>query len=371
MIIKCPHCETAFNIPDEKISPRGIQAKCYKCSHIFRVRKPESSAPSATPPQPRPPSEPRIPAESPAVSPSMPSGEVQRPLSPPSREDLQDRSAFQKSEGVNTPASPAGGEGPPPFSLDLPVEEETLEESEDLFSEDAATLAANQITPEMKAKLERLRQEKIEGGAARPPSDRQARLSSGKILPIRQVSPPPRSAKKARRRKGYGRAASMEPVRRPLDWFLLLLLTLLFSGGMIFGVRTVRARYGKFEIRDLSYDIVQNRKVGELVILRGVAVNGWPEPMSEIRVRGELLDPQENPVAQQSAYCGNLFTTEELETWDMERIRQHINQAKGEAEINTDLPPSFGIYCMVVFQKPKKRFSRYRMQVIGGPKEQF
>ncbi|RME50712.1 MAG: hypothetical protein D6795_09580 [Deltaproteobacteria bacterium] len=354
MIIKCPHCETAFNIPDEKISPRGIQAKCYKCSHIFRVRRPDPSAASATPPQPRPPSEPRIPAEAPAASPTRPSGEVKRPVSPPVGEDLQARAA-----------------GPPPFSVDLPVEEETFEEGEDLFSEDAATLAANQITPEMKAKLERLRQEREGGGGARPSSDRQVRLSSGKILPIRQVSPPPRSAKKARRRRDYGRAASMKPVRRPLDWLLLLLLTLLFSGGMIFGVRTVRARYGKFEIRDLSYDIVQNRKVGELVILRGVAVNGWPEPMSEIRVRGELLDPHENPVAQQSAYCGNLFTTEELETWDMERIRQHINQAKGEAEINTDLPPSFGIYCMVVFQKPKKGFSRYRMQVIGGPKEQF
>ena len=344
MIIKCPQCETAFNIPDEKISARGIQAKCYKCSHIFRVHKP-----AATPPQPVPSSKPKPPSE-----PSFPAPVQMRSeeAPPPS------------AEAAPSPSDPPGSDR---FSVDLPVEEETFDEGEDLFSEEAETLAADQLTPEMKAKIERLRREK---GISPPesPSLRQIRVSSGKIEAAGRATPPRPSSKVPRRlRRKREKAASITPVRTPLDWFVLLLLTALFSGGTIFGVEAARARHGSFEIRDLSYDIVQNRTAGELVIVRGVAVNGWPQPVSEIRVRGELLDQEKRPVATQSAYCGNLFTPKELESLDIEQIRSLADRQGGEAGVNESVPPSFGVYCMVVFQKPERSFSKYRMQVISGP----
>ncbi len=38
MIIRCPECESGFQLPDERVTPEGTKLKCSKCDHIFRVR---------------------------------------------------------------------------------------------------------------------------------------------------------------------------------------------------------------------------------------------------------------------------------------------------------------------------------------------
>ena len=39
MKIKCPHCNTAYNIDDSKISDKGLLVKCSVCNNQYRVRK--------------------------------------------------------------------------------------------------------------------------------------------------------------------------------------------------------------------------------------------------------------------------------------------------------------------------------------------
>jgi len=39
MKIKCPHCNTAYNIDDSKISDKGLLVKCSVCSNQYRVKK--------------------------------------------------------------------------------------------------------------------------------------------------------------------------------------------------------------------------------------------------------------------------------------------------------------------------------------------
>ncbi|RAL24788.1 hypothetical protein DL240_00835 [Lujinxingia litoralis] len=38
MIIRCPECSTGFNLPDERVSEKGVKLRCSRCSHVFRVR---------------------------------------------------------------------------------------------------------------------------------------------------------------------------------------------------------------------------------------------------------------------------------------------------------------------------------------------
>lgn len=45
MIVRCPECETAFNLPDNKITPRGSKVRCSRCSHTFRVRLGDDGGP--------------------------------------------------------------------------------------------------------------------------------------------------------------------------------------------------------------------------------------------------------------------------------------------------------------------------------------
>ncbi|GEM_PF-6006363 len=38
MIVRCPECQTGFNLAKEKIPAKGAKLRCSKCNHLFRVR---------------------------------------------------------------------------------------------------------------------------------------------------------------------------------------------------------------------------------------------------------------------------------------------------------------------------------------------
>ncbi|MBN2803969.1 MAG: zinc-ribbon domain-containing protein [Deltaproteobacteria bacterium] len=45
MIIKCPQCETGYNIPDQVLTEKPRKMKCAKCQHLFTVVKRSSITP--------------------------------------------------------------------------------------------------------------------------------------------------------------------------------------------------------------------------------------------------------------------------------------------------------------------------------------
>ncbi len=44
MIAACPECPARYRVEDAKVGPRGARIRCVKCSTIFRVAAPETSA---------------------------------------------------------------------------------------------------------------------------------------------------------------------------------------------------------------------------------------------------------------------------------------------------------------------------------------
>lgn len=45
MLVRCPRCETGFNLPVDKIPEKGAKLKCSACTHKFRVRLDEEGEP--------------------------------------------------------------------------------------------------------------------------------------------------------------------------------------------------------------------------------------------------------------------------------------------------------------------------------------
>jgi predicted Zn finger-like uncharacterized protein len=45
MLVRCPRCETGFNLPVEKIPDKGAKLKCSACTHKFRVRLDDAGEP--------------------------------------------------------------------------------------------------------------------------------------------------------------------------------------------------------------------------------------------------------------------------------------------------------------------------------------
>ncbi|MFH1624761.1 MAG: DUF3426 domain-containing protein [Pseudomonadota bacterium] len=49
MIVQCERCETKFRLDDERVSEKGVKARCSQCQNIFVVRKPPM--PAVEPPE--------------------------------------------------------------------------------------------------------------------------------------------------------------------------------------------------------------------------------------------------------------------------------------------------------------------------------
>lgn len=45
MIIRCPECETGFQLPAEQVTPKGVKVRCSKCAHVFRIRSSDGEDP--------------------------------------------------------------------------------------------------------------------------------------------------------------------------------------------------------------------------------------------------------------------------------------------------------------------------------------
>jgi predicted Zn finger-like uncharacterized protein len=43
MIVECSHCQTKFNLPDDKIKPGGVKIRCTRCKNVFEVSPPSES----------------------------------------------------------------------------------------------------------------------------------------------------------------------------------------------------------------------------------------------------------------------------------------------------------------------------------------
>ncbi len=62
MIVRCPECQTGFNLSPEKVPAKGAKLRCSKCEHLFRVRitdgRPEIFYKKTDEPLPKPKSDP-------------------------------------------------------------------------------------------------------------------------------------------------------------------------------------------------------------------------------------------------------------------------------------------------------------------------
>jgi predicted Zn finger-like uncharacterized protein len=47
MIVECSHCQTKFNLPDDKVKPEGVKIRCTRCKNVFDVSPPMKTSPLA------------------------------------------------------------------------------------------------------------------------------------------------------------------------------------------------------------------------------------------------------------------------------------------------------------------------------------
>ena len=112
---------------------------------------------------------------------------------------------------------------------------------------------------------------------------------------------------------------------------------------------------GAVDLLDVRERFLDNRMVGSLMIIQGLASNKNSHPVSAIKVRAKLLDATGDFVGESEAYCGNILSEEELLNLTEKEIRAELNNPLGKSAPNSHIAPGASIPFMVVFtNSPKK-----------------
>jgi predicted Zn finger-like uncharacterized protein len=104
-------------------------------------------------------------------------------------------------------------------------------------------------------------------------------------------------------------------------------------------------------IKDVRQRSVTNLLVGTLRVIEGVAVNQSSTPVANIRIRLVISDAYDVVLGEKIAYCGNLLTDAELNTFAEAEIQRELSIPQGTDVSNQRIAPNGEIPFMIVFSQ--------------------
>ncbi len=179
-------------------------------------------------------------------------------------------------------------------------------------------------------------------------------------------------------RKQVTRQLSRARSGKPSVALLLLLFTLLAGGGAYLAftetgqesLRTIVPSLESFWLGGKEtvppYHVgnligyYENGNAGKMFIIKGVVTNQARTPKSGIRIHAELLDVNQQTIAEKTAYAGNIIT--ELRSAARQRIEAAMSNHLGDKLSNVDIGPGKSVPFMVVFFDSPEGIEEYRLE---------
>lgn len=109
-----------------------------------------------------------------------------------------------------------------------------------------------------------------------------------------------------------------------------------------------------------------NKSVGQIFVVQGEAVNGYPETRSAISVKGMLHDDKKQIRMQQTVFCGNVLSPETLKTASFGQIEEAMNNQFGNALSNLNIPAGKAIPYMIVFRNIPQEVTQFTVEVADS-----
>ncbi|MDX9710527.1 MAG: DUF3426 domain-containing protein [Trichloromonas sp.] len=111
---------------------------------------------------------------------------------------------------------------------------------------------------------------------------------------------------------------------------------------------------------------VMNQHAGQLFVIQGEAVNGYPEPRSAISVTGMLHDAKGDVLLRQTVFCGNPMDLETLKSAPFDTIQEILSNPFGSALANVNIAPDTSIPYMIVFRDLPDNVTHFTVEVADS-----
>ncbi len=193
--------------------------------------------------------------------------------------------------------------------------------------------------------------------------------------------PPPRPSEMGRIE--VPRSRRSVPSGRPSVVLLVLLFLTLAGGGAYLaftetGQETLRAivpgmeslwlggkgSVNPYHVGNLIGYYETGDNAGKMFVIKGLATNQGRTKKSGIRIRAELLDGNNQRIAEKTVYAGNVVTG--LRTATREKIEAAMENRFGERLSNVDVAPGKAVPFMVTFFDPPDGIEEYRLEALDG-----
>lgn len=111
---------------------------------------------------------------------------------------------------------------------------------------------------------------------------------------------------------------------------------------------------------------VMNQQAGQLFVIQGEAVNGYPEPRSAISVTGMLHDAKGDVLLRQTVFCGNPMDLETLKSAPFATLQEIMSNPFGSALANVNIAPDAPIPYMIVFRDLPDNVTHFTVEVADS-----
>ncbi|MEJ2471875.1 MAG: DUF3426 domain-containing protein [Desulfuromonadales bacterium] len=117
---------------------------------------------------------------------------------------------------------------------------------------------------------------------------------------------------------------------------------------------------------NISGSFYVDGKAGQMLAIQGEAVNNYPGRRSSITIKGVLLDAQDNPLLQQTVFCGNPLTEEKLRSMSFTAIEEAMNNEFGDSLSNMNVAAGASIPFTIVFRNPPAGIANINVEVVDS-----
>lgn len=391
MVISCPECSTRFRVDENKIPAQGAKIRCARCKHIFAV-----AAPS-----PEPPVEEPLQASEISTTDTPPATEDPTPETPSSAADDFGFDDFDTPEiggGTNDEFDPSAfdddssatdddafsfgddygnvsigdetdtSDEDEPFSFGDPapapaVEKPESDKPQDEFSFSPAEQPSTASTDPLASSFE---EDSTIDDMSLPPSEGSTTLDDSD-------SPAQPETEKPSRRS---------PLSVVILFILVLTMVILIAGGVLVwkngpegleqlvanltGQQSVTEIEGDIRLSNLQGSFITNRKIGEIFVIRGVAINDLREAQAAIQVKGIIFDKDGKQLLQKTIFCGNPISDNDLRKLPFSKMEEMMGNQFGESLANLNVTPGQSIPFTIVFRKLPKTLSEFVVEVADS-----